>query len=94
LSEQRVTQQTVGWDQFRAQLQRMFERWNGGSEILSLQVSLPQMDEAVRKSWLKLGYLSKLSDGNSELLLFFRLDTSLHVLSGVWGSGLSSEPQQ
>jgi hypothetical protein len=52
------------------------------------------MDEAVRKSWLKLGYLSKLSDGNSELLLFFRLDTSLHVLSGVWGSGLSSEPQQ
>jgi hypothetical protein len=42
------------------------------------------MDEAVRKSWLKLGYLSKLSDGNSELLLFFRFNTGLHVRSGVW----------
>jgi hypothetical protein len=52
------------------------------------------MDEAVRKGWLNLGYLPKLSDGNCELLLFFRFNTGLHVLSGVWECSLSCEPQE
>src|ERR1700686_445307 len=93
LYKQRISQQLMSGRRVRIRLYGMLQRRDRGAEVVLLHIGLAKTDEALDEAGLDLRDLSKLSNGNVELMLFVSRDARLHVLSGLRRQSQRCKPQ-
>src|SRR5580698_9861561 len=94
LRQQGITEQLMSGRHVGIELDRVFQWRNGRAQIVLLHISLPEADKTLGESRFELSHFSELGDGNIDLLLFFSVDSSLHVLSGLGRQSLRCKPKK